>query len=145
MDPTLLDRLLLAGHLLREDTARAFAGTPLTESRAAVLWVLQAQGPSTQQSVAQALQVSARNVSGLVDALEPLGYLRRTPHPQDRRAVLLELTPLGVETMTTMAREHAQLDGDLLASVAPEDREAFERGLEAVVATLGRLVAEAAR
>lgn len=145
MEPTLLDRLLLAGHLLREDTARAFAGTPLTESRAGVLWVLHVQGPSTQQAVAQALQVSARNVSGLVDALESLGYLRRTPHPQDRRAVLLELTRLGVETMTTMAREHAQLGRDLLASVAPEDREAFERGLDAVVTTLGRLVEEAAR
>lgn len=144
MDPTLLDRLLRAGHLLREDTARAFAGSALTEARAGVLWVLHAQGPSTQQAVAQALRVSARNVSGLVDALEDLGYVRRDVHPQDRRAVLVALTSTAEQVMEAMAHEHADLDRRLRESVAPEDREAFARGLEAVVTTLERLVAEAA-
>lgn len=144
MDPTLLDRLLLAGHLLREDTTRAFAGTPLTEARAAVLWVVHGQGPSTQQAVARALQVSPRNVSGLVDALEGLGYVRREAHPEDRRAVLVALTPRAAQVMDAMAQEHADLDRRLRESVAPEDREAFARGLEAVVGTLERLVAEAA-
>lgn len=140
----LFDSLLLVTDLLRRDMARAFDGTPLTEARVAVLWVLQTAGPSTQQQVAVALGVSARNVSALVDALEGTGHLRRTPHPSDRRAVLLELTPEATAVMERMQAEHAEVDATLAASVAPGDREAFARGLDAVVDRLQQLVTEAA-
>jgi DNA-binding MarR family transcriptional regulator len=143
MERTILDKLLLIAHLLQRDMARAFAGTPLTEARVSVLWVLQTLGPSTQQGMADALGVSARNVSALVDALESTGYVRRTPHPTDRRAVIVELTATAVELMTVMQREHAEVTATLLASVPRADRAAFERGIDAVVTRLGELVAEA--
>lgn len=143
MERTILDTLLLTAHLLQRDMARAFAGTPLTEARVSVLWVLQTLGPSTQQGIADALGVSARNVSALVDALETTGYVRRTRHPTDRRAVIVELTATAVELMTVMQREHAEVTATLLASVPREDRAAFERGIDAVVTRLGELVAEA--
>lgn len=144
MSRGLFDSLLLVTDLLRRDMARAFDGTPLTEARVAVLWVLQTTGPSTQQQVAAALEVSARNVSALVDALEGTGHVRRTPHPSDRRAVLLELTPEAEAVMGRMQAEHAEVDATLSASVAPADREAFARGLDAVVTRLQQLVTEAA-
>lgn len=144
MTDTVLDRLLLAGDLLQRDMDRAFAGSPLTASRAGVLWVLAAAGPSTQQAVAGALGVSARHVSGLVDVLEQHGYLTRGAHPTDRRAVVVTLTPAAEEVVSTMQREHAALAADLLDAVDPADRAAFERGLEAVTTRLAALVAEAA-
>ncbi len=140
MPPTLFDTLLLVAHLLRQDAARAFEGTPLSEARVAVLWVLQTAGPSTQQQVAATLQVSARNVSALVDALEGSGHVRRTQHPTDRRAVLLELTHTSTALMEDMQAEHAEVDATLQASVAPADREVFKRGLEAVATRLQELV-----
>ena len=143
MERTVFDKLLLIAHLLQRDMARAFAATPLTEARISVLWVLQTLGPSTQQGMADALGVSARNVSALVDALETTGYVRRTPHPTDRRAVIVELTATAVELMTVMQREHAEVTATLLASVQRDDRAAFERGIDAVVTRLGELVAEA--
>lgn len=136
----LFDTLLLVTHLLRHDLARTFEGTALTEARVAVLWVLQTTGPSTQQQVAAALEVSARNVSALVDALEASGHVRRTPHPTDRRAVLLRLTEEATVLMQRMQAEHAAVEASLVDSVAPADREAFTRGLDAVAARLGRLV-----
>lgn len=140
---SIFDKLLLASHLLQRDMARGFVGTPLTEARAAVLWVVQTMGPSTQQTIAEALEVSPRNVSGLVDALEGLDYVRREPHPTDRRAVLVTLTATSAELMRRMQREHAEVAAKLARSVAAEDRAAFERGLEAVVAELADLVAVA--
>ncbi|ROR90758.1 MarR family winged helix-turn-helix transcriptional regulator [Nocardioides aurantiacus] len=140
MSRGLFDTLLLVTHLLRQDMARAFDGTPLTEARVAVLWVLQTTGPSTQQQVAAALEVSARNVSALVDALEGSGHVVRTPHPTDRRAVLLELTPTAGELMARMQVEHAVAEAALREAVAPEDRAAFERGLDAVATRLQELV-----
>ncbi|MRG60821.1 MarR family transcriptional regulator [Agromyces sp. CFH 90414] len=141
MQPTVLDRLLLISELFRKDLLNAFEGTPLTTARTRVLWVLAATGPSTQQALAALLEVSPRNVTGLVDALEASGYVRRTPHPTDRRATIVELTESAATFMAGMQRDHAELSATLLAAVRPADREAFERGLEAIADRLGELVA----
>jgi DNA-binding MarR family transcriptional regulator len=142
MEQTIFDKLLLISHLLQDDIARTLAGTPLTEARLGVLWVIQTMGPSTQQSIADALGVSARNISALVDALESTEYVQRTPHPTDRRAVLVELTETSTELMATMQRQHGEVATTLLNSVPVADRAAFERGLDAVVARLSELIAE---
>ncbi|MEU9043247.1 MULTISPECIES: MarR family transcriptional regulator [unclassified Kitasatospora] len=44
---------------------------------------------------AQAGGVSSRNVTGLVDTLEREGLARRSPDPNDRRAVLVRAPPEG--------------------------------------------------
>lgn len=144
MEPTILDKLLLIVELFQRDMARAFKGTPLTQSRVGVLWIVQTRGPSTQQALAKALGVSAHNISILVGALEAAGYARRTPHPSDRRAVVVELTPAAAELMQTMQREHEELGAALLGAVPAGDVAAFERGIDAIVARLTELVAGAA-
>lgn len=144
MDPQLLDRLLQIGDLFQKDMARAFEGTSLTPTRVHLLWVLQHAGPSTQQTLAGLCGVSPRNITGLVDALERSGHVRRAPHPTDRRAVLVELTADAAKTMERMQREHEELNATLLAAVAPADRDALERGVTAIAQRLESLVAEAA-
>lgn len=143
MNPLLLDRLLQIGDLFQKDMARAFDGTTLTTSRAHLLWMLQHAGPSTQQTLAQLCEVSPRNITGLVDALEQSGHVRRTPHPTDRRAVIVELTTEATETMAQMQREHDELNKTLLDAVAPADRKALERGVEAITHRLEELVSAA--
>ena len=132
MDLTILDRLLFIGALFERDMARAFAGTPLSAARMRVLWVVHHSGAMTQQSLAHALEVSPRNVTALVDVLEEAGYLHREPHPTDRRAVLVRLTARGADLMAKTAQEHVELSRTLLDAVAPEDRAAVERGVEAI-------------
>lgn len=144
METLFVDRLLQIADLFQKDMARAFDGTGLTTARVHLLWVLQHVGPSTQQSLAQLLAVSPRNITGLVDALETSGHVRRAPHPSDRRAVLVELTPAAVETMTRMQEEHEQLNATLLGAIDPADRAAVERGLSAVASHLASLVDAAA-
>lgn len=144
METLFVDRLLQIADLFQKDMARAFDGTGLTTARVHLLWVLQHVGPSTQQSLAQLLAVSPRNITGLVDALETSGHVRRAPHPSDRRAVLVELTPAAVETMTRMQEEHEQLNATLLGAIDPADRAAVERGLSAVASHLESLVDAAA-
>ncbi|GGM59953.1 MarR family winged helix-turn-helix transcriptional regulator [Microbacterium saperdae] len=143
MEPLLLDRLLLIGELFQKDMARAFDGTGLTTARVHLLWVLQHAGPSTQQSLSALCEVTPRNITGLVDALEQSGHVRRTPHPTDRRAVLVELTDDAAATMRGMQADHTQLNAELLEAVAPADRAAVERGVAAIAAHLEKLVAEA--
>ncbi|HMR48391.1 MAG TPA: MarR family transcriptional regulator [Arachnia sp.] len=143
MQTVILDRLLAITNLFQQDMARAFAGTPLTESRVGLLWMLALGGPSTQQALSEALSVTPRNISGLVDALEKHGYVRRVPHPSDRRAVLVELTVTGDEVMARMREEHDLIEAELRAAIAPEHQEGFERGIDAVMARLNELASAA--
>lgn len=140
MNPLLLDRLLQIGDLFQKDMARAFNGTALTPSRVHLLWMLQHAGPSTQQALAQLCEVSPRNITGLVDALEQSGHVRRTPHPTDRRAVIVELTGEATQAMAQMQREHDELNKTLLDATAPADRLAVERGVGAIAHRLEELV-----
>lgn len=143
MTATLLDKFLTISNLFQEDMARAFAGTPLTEARVAVLWTLAAQGPSTQQALAEALSVTPRNISGLVDALESHDYVQRTAHPTDRRAFLVALTSAGEKAMARMQEEHTQLNAELRDAVTPEQHRALEEGIDAIIARLTALMTEA--
>ena len=43
--------------------------------------------------------------------------------------------------MAEMQREHAELTDELLGAVAPADRDALERGVDAIAARLRELVA----
>jgi DNA-binding MarR family transcriptional regulator len=138
---TVLDRLLEIGELFQKDMARAFEGTPLTPARTRLLWELQHGGPTTQHALAERLEVSPRNITGLVDALEAGGYVTRSPHPSDRRATIVSLAASAREMMREMQREHAELTDDLLGVVEQADRAALERGVDAIAARLRELVA----
>lgn len=43
------------------------------------------------------LQVHPTSVTNLIDGLERPGYVKRTPHPSDRRTTLASITPRGTE------------------------------------------------
>jgi DNA-binding MarR family transcriptional regulator len=45
------------------------------------------------------LQVTRATVTGVVDSLERRGYVRRTPHPVDRRSLFVEITPEGLTVL----------------------------------------------
>ena len=140
MQPTILDRLLAISSLFQRDMHRAFSGTSLTESRVHALWVLHHAGASTQQTLAQALGTTPRSVSALVDGLQTAGYVERRPHPDDRRAVLVTLTPSAEQMMARMQEDHRRLAEELLAAVEEVDRAAFARGVDAVFWRLSELV-----
>lgn len=129
--------------LLHDDMTRALARDGLTESRTHLLWVLLRQGPATQRALADALRVSARNVTGLVDALVATGFVTREPHPTDRRAALVTLTEHGERTTAVLARDYAELARALFADMPAERFECFVAGLERVLAELRERVAAA--
>ncbi|MBP1325265.1 DNA-binding MarR family transcriptional regulator [Leucobacter exalbidus] len=131
MEPTILDRILAVSALFDRETQRAFADTGLTETRVHALRVLYHGGPSTQQQLAKILGTTPRSVSALVDGLTAAGFARRNPHPTDRRAVLVTLTEHAERAMLKVQASREWMARELMGAVAPDDREAFERGLNA--------------
>ena len=56
-----------------------------------------AAGGVQMHQIASWLDVTPRNVTAIVDALEGMGLVARVPDPRDRRAFILELTTAGEE------------------------------------------------
>lgn len=50
-------------------------------------------GPVTPKSLASSLNLTSGSVTSLLDRLERKNFVRRIAHPQDRRALLVELQP----------------------------------------------------
>jgi DNA-binding MarR family transcriptional regulator len=131
-----LDRVLLLVVLLGEDMSSSLAGQGLTVARAQLVWHLHHHGPATQRALADALKVTPRNITGLVDGLVAGGYVVREPHPTDRRARLVSLTEQGAATLASMDAAHRDLAGSLFGGLPPADFDAFMRGLDHVIARL---------
>ncbi|HWG98215.1 MAG TPA: MarR family transcriptional regulator [Pilimelia sp.] len=139
-----LDQVLELVVLLGEDMTQSLARDRLTVSRAHVLWELARRGPSTQRVLADALKVSARTVTGLVDGLVATGFVTREPHPTDRRATLVTVTEHGARVTGAMHEGHREL-ADLLFADMPRQRFThFVAGLDEVLTRLRDRLAEEA-
>src|SRR3954447_22903617 len=131
-----LDRILELVAVLDADARRSLARDGLTPARARVLWELQRRGPRSQRELAETLRVSARNITGLVDALVDGGFVTREPHPTDRRTTLVSFTERGVRTAAALTRDHDELARLLFDGLPDELLGAFVAGLEHVLTRL---------
>lgn len=143
-EPYLFDRLLELTLLLQQDLARSLDGVGLTPARAHLLWELDQLGPASQHVLAKALQVSPRNVTGLVDALEGHGYVQRSPHPSDRRALVVTLTDKGEQTVAQMQADRVSAERELVEGIDAAEIEQLIRGLDTVLGRLRHMVEDAA-
>lgn len=135
-----LDQLLELAVLINEDMEASLPRDGLTPARAHLLWEVAGHGPSTQRALAQALGVSARNVTGLVDALVETGFVTREPHPEDRRARVVTLTAKALAVVGQMAADHAEFARLLFDGVPAERLDVLSESLDDVLARLRPLV-----
>jgi len=72
----------------------------LTLGRLCLLYALQRAGkPSLPSELGDDLAVTRANISGLLNGLEKIGYIRRELDTSDRRRVLVHMTPKGEEAL----------------------------------------------
>ena len=90
----LLRRNQLLTDLLDEGAA-AYFGINRTDQRA--IDAIDQHGRITAGELARELRLSPGAVTTIVDRLERAGYARRVPDPEDRRRVLIEVTPIVAE------------------------------------------------
>jgi DNA-binding MarR family transcriptional regulator len=119
--------------VLDDDMAQANDALGLTPSRTHLLWEVGQRGPVPQRVLAQALKVTPRAVTGLVDALVDDGLVTREPHPGDRRATLVTLTARGETLVTQLKRDHKALARALFAPMSRSELDRFRRALGGVI------------
>ena len=89
-----------------------------------------------QRDLADALRVSARNVTGLVEGLQATGFVGRTVHPRDRRATLVTLTEQGTAVARAMQTDEQRLARFLFSDVSDHDVDRLAATLDHVVGQL---------
>ena len=58
-----------------------------------ILYTLHRSGEMPMSRLADVLNVSLSNATGLIDRIEERGFIERTRVPEDRRVVIVRLTP----------------------------------------------------
>ena len=114
--------------------ARPAGGLPY--SRLCVLEALHCQGPAKMKTLADALGLSARNMTAVADSLEEEGLLRRVAHPSDRRATLLELTDEGLAAAEESLAPRLAEISRLFDELSPTARNDLRRSLTTLVAAM---------
>jgi DNA-binding MarR family transcriptional regulator len=124
-------------HLLRRlrqaDVALGVSGRKLS-----ALSVLVFGGPQTLGALARLERVRVPTMSKLVDELAREGLIARKTKPGDRRAILLEVTPRGLELLQEGRGLRVRHLAEQLDRLTPQDLETV-RG---AVAILERLLLE---
>jgi DNA-binding MarR family transcriptional regulator len=100
-----LAALRVASHSLHTMMDRWLERHDMSEGRLSVLWRLRLKGDVTLGELAESLDVSPRNITGLVDHLEQDALVERFPDPDDRRSVRVRLAPAGKQKLTEVKKE----------------------------------------
>jgi DNA-binding MarR family transcriptional regulator len=124
-----------AGAVLVEQTARFIAAFQrwmegracdgMTYTRLRLLEALHCGGPAIMRDLGTQLDATPRNMTAIVDALEHAGLVVRQPHPTDRRATLVELSPAGARAAAQAIGPQLDSIADIFAELSPLEREQF--------------------
>ena len=81
----------------------------------------------TMTDISKKMGHSTAAATGLVDRIEKLGYVERTHASEDRRKIMVRITPKGVEMVARMRKEIANDLAGILASMDEEASETVEQ------------------
>jgi DNA-binding MarR family transcriptional regulator len=140
----LIPRIHTATH--RIDRYLASAGDPrLTQGEAHVLAYLAERGDSTINQVHHAFGHRRSTLTSIIDRLERAGLAERQINPDDRRTLLIRLTPSGARRAHRVRRTLADLEVRVTARFAKRDLAAAAAVLDAFARLEGVSVAVGAR
>ena len=95
-------------------------------SRLRLLNTLHCEGPQKMADLADALGVTPRSVTALVDGLEEDGVVRRVAHATDRRVTMIELTDKAPDAAELFAAHQASVAG-LCSTLTPTEQSEYLR------------------
>lgn len=90
-------------------------------------------GGATGVQLAEHLGITKQSAGQLVDELERARYVRREPHPTDRRGKLIVLTDRGWAAVRAAQQALASIDARLTDRLGPDRLAELKAGLGAVV------------
>lgn len=123
-----LQRLMRRHHVDARNASGPLADT--TRGQGRVLAALQMQSPIPTRELAYLLDIRQQSLNELLKKLQADGLVERTPHPEDRRVMLVALTDAGRQA------ELGDAGTDYLAALTQEEAAAFSALLDKVITSL---------
>ena len=140
--PTADERTLLAEALIDELSRwgpRERAGMLRTWHRGSlslvhlmVLTLLEAEGPQSMGQLAEALDVSVASVTGIVDRMERRDLVARDRAADDRRMIMVSLTPAGSAVFSELAARRRERLAGLVAELSRDEMTGLLAGMRAL-------------
>jgi MarR family transcriptional regulator for hemolysin len=94
-----------------------------------ILSTLRGRAHASQHDLARGIGIEGPTLTRHLDQLEAGGLVRRVPHPDDRRAVLVEPTEAGVELHARLLEVVIAFNRSLTSGLSHDDLEALRRTL----------------
>jgi DNA-binding MarR family transcriptional regulator len=125
----LLLRFTASARAMHDGFMRVFSPAGLTDHKFIVLVVLSANDPkpSTASQLAVQAGVTRSSMTKVLDGLERSGRIKRVRNTQDRRTILVKLTPGGRSVISEAAARYLRIAADLVRPLDPSDVAAFVR------------------
>jgi MarR family transcriptional regulator, lower aerobic nicotinate degradation pathway regulator len=103
-------------------TAEVLETIGLTPPLFALLNVLGARKGAIQQEIGSAMGIDPSTMVSLIDQLESAGLAQRRPHPKDRRAREVVITPKGRRVLKQARQLAVQVEDDVLRGLNGAER-----------------------
>ncbi len=121
---------------LYEQQSRAIG---LTAQQARLLFIL-AEKPANMLGLSSAVKVRKSTMTSLIDRMQELGLLTRTPDGADRRRLVVAITPLGAKKSKEFERGMRKSVTRLIAPLNEVERGALGRLLSVVLGESERVL-----
>ena len=129
--------LVLTADLLEKRITSLLLPFDLSPATGLVLSILaDSETPVSPNLIADRLIISRASVTSLLDSLEKRGYVKRQPHPSDRRMLLVELTDSGRQVANQFRPIVHQHQKVWLSALNEEEQEQLIQTLHRVQAAL---------
>jgi DNA-binding MarR family transcriptional regulator len=105
------------------------SGIEVTPIQGMLLFFLQKNDGSSLTQISQGLMMENPTVTGLIDRLEKLGYVKRSDHPNDRRVYLVHITEKGRKVANKALPIVKKLNEEIKKDYSKEEIENFKKVL----------------
>lgn len=124
------------GKILRRHNIQDVVKLGLTTKQLKSLFIIVEEEHISSKKLAEILEVTPANVTGIIDRLIERNLVIREINPDDRRVVFLMPTDKGKDIIASLEHDVTRHISSILSSMTVEDLEHFYKGLSAFIKAL---------
>ena len=133
------DRLIyltsMAQQTLMHYTSAALskAGLKVTAAQAGILFFLKRKNMCMMSEIGEVFNIDNSAVTRLIDRLEKNGFVKRQVPPENRRAILICITPEGLEEEKKAQIIIRTINGKIKEGFSPKEVESYKKILNGIL------------
>jgi MarR family 2-MHQ and catechol resistance regulon transcriptional repressor len=121
-----------AARAIEQNAVNSLSSLGLGLSDFAVLELLLHKGPRPVNAIGKRVLLKSGSITAAINRLESKGLVRRTAHPEDQRARVVELTDAGKRLIEAVFQQHSADMEETMSVLRPRERVELVRMLKKV-------------